>query len=377
MAENVVITAGVGTTIAADDVAGVKYQQIKLIDGTADSTTPTGVAANPLQVSLANHGANATPVLVDLGAADTLGTVTTVGTVTTITNAVAVTNAGLTALNGAITGTEVQVDVLSMPSTTVTATNLDIRDLTSASDSVAAVCTNAGTFAVQASIAAAQTLSTVTTVGTVSTITGGTITTLSNQTQMGGQNISMGTGARDAGTQRVTIATNDAVPVTFTGSTDVATQTTLAAINTKLTTGTVIGDVNLGATDNAVLDAIAASVASIKGSGAPTVDSYTQAAIVAETGANQPLIAAPGANKQIWVYGGAFTMDVAGTIAFQDEDDTVLSGVMPIGITGGMVLPLCGNFAMPYFKVATNKALEADVVTGTVNGWLNYAIVSV
>lgn len=49
--------------------------------------------------------------------------------------------------------------------------------------------------------------------------------------------------------------------VTFTGSTDVATQTTLAAINTKLASGTVIGDVNLGATDNAVLDAIAASVA--------------------------------------------------------------------------------------------------------------------
>ena len=39
---------------------------------------------------------------------------------------------------------------------------------------------------------------------------------------------------------------------------DFATQTTLAAINTKLVTGTVIGDVNLGATDNAVLDSIAA-----------------------------------------------------------------------------------------------------------------------
>src|SRR3990167_2891361 len=43
----------------------------------------------------------------------------------------------------------------------------------------------------------------------------------------------------------------------------VATQTTLAAINAKLVTGTVIGDVNLGAVDNAVLDAIAASVAAI------------------------------------------------------------------------------------------------------------------
>jgi len=66
-----------------------------------------------------------------------------------------------------------------------------------------------------------------------------------NITQLGGVAVSMGTGVRDAGTQRVTIATNDAVPVTFTGSTDVATQTTLAAINAKLVTGTDIGDVTI------------------------------------------------------------------------------------------------------------------------------------
>ncbi len=54
----------------------------------------------------------------------------------TVDGTVAVTNAGLTALNGAIAGTEVQVDVLTMPSTTVTATNLDVRDLVAASDAV-------------------------------------------------------------------------------------------------------------------------------------------------------------------------------------------------------------------------------------------------
>ena len=46
---------------------------------------------------------------------------------------------------------------------------------------------------------------------------------------------------------------------------DFATQTTLAAINTKLVSGTVIGDVNLGATDNAVLDAIEADTTTIAG----------------------------------------------------------------------------------------------------------------
>lgn len=37
MADNVAITAGSGTTVGTDDVAGVHYQKIKLFDGTADS----------------------------------------------------------------------------------------------------------------------------------------------------------------------------------------------------------------------------------------------------------------------------------------------------------------------------------------------------
>lgn len=48
---------------------------------------------------------------------------------------------------GAVSGTEMQVDVLTMPTTTVQATNLDVRDLSSASDSVAAV--QSGTWTVQ------------------------------------------------------------------------------------------------------------------------------------------------------------------------------------------------------------------------------------
>lgn len=111
---------------------------------------------------------------------------------------------------GAVSGTEMQVDVLTMPTTTVQATNLDIRDLSNASDSVAAV--QSGTWTVQpgntanttawkvdgsavtqpvsgtvtanatlaaettkvigtVNIAAAQTLATVTTVGAVTGIT--------------------------------------------------------------------------------------------------------------------------------------------------------------------------------------------------------------
>jgi hypothetical protein len=44
-----------------------------------------------------------------------------------------------------------------------------------------------------------------------------TVSTVTNLSQLGGQAVSMGTGARDAGTQRVTIATDDVVPAAQSG----------------------------------------------------------------------------------------------------------------------------------------------------------------
>ena len=88
MANNVAITPGSGDIVAAEEISSAKYQLVKLVDSTSTSTTRTGVAANPLQVSLANTGANATPVVVDLGANNdvtvTSGTITIVSTVTTV-----------------------------------------------------------------------------------------------------------------------------------------------------------------------------------------------------------------------------------------------------------------------------------------------------
>lgn len=92
------------------------------------------------------------------------------GNTITVDGTVAVTNAGITTIAGAVAGTEMQVDVLTMPTVTVNSHAV----------------TNAGTFAVQAAatlaaettkvigtvnIAAAQTLATVTTVGAVTGIT--------------------------------------------------------------------------------------------------------------------------------------------------------------------------------------------------------------
>lgn len=64
MADNVAITAGTGTTIAADDISGVLHQRVKISQGADGSATDVSSAA-PLQVTLANTGANATAVKVD------------------------------------------------------------------------------------------------------------------------------------------------------------------------------------------------------------------------------------------------------------------------------------------------------------------------
>lgn len=113
--------------------------------------------------------------------------------------------------------------------------------------------------------------------------------------------------------------------------------------------------------------------------GNPVVDSFNTVAVnLAASTANQVLVAAPGANKQIWVYGLLMAADVAaGTVTLQDEDDVALSGTIALADEGSFVLPLSGNFSMPWIKTATNKALEADTGACTIDGVLSYAIISI
>ena len=150
-----------------------------------------------------------------------------------------------------------------------------------------------------------------------------------------------GTGTDSTAVQRVTLATDIALP---TGTNSIG----------KIGNGAVIGAAD------------------------PTIDSYTNIALNLSAGANQQLVAAPGASKQIWVYGVGFSVDTAATsVSFQDEDDTAVSGIMLFAQYGGMAFSPSGNFAMPLWKIATNKALEVDLVTGGFDGTLAYAIASV
>lgn len=140
MADNILVTAGSGTTVAADDIGGVLHQRVKISQGADGSGTDVSSAA-PLQVTLANTGANATSVKVDGSAATQ-------------------------PVSGSVTATQ------------ATGTNLH----------------------------------TVVDSGTVTTVS-----TVTNLSQLGGTAVSMNTGTRSAGTQRVTIATDDVVPVTDNG----------------------------------------------------------------------------------------------------------------------------------------------------------------
>lgn len=63
MADNVAITPGTGATVAADEIAGVLHQRVKISQGVDGSATDVSSAA-PLQVTLANTGANTNKLLV-------------------------------------------------------------------------------------------------------------------------------------------------------------------------------------------------------------------------------------------------------------------------------------------------------------------------
>lgn len=69
------ITEGTGKVIGAETISSTEYQLVKLVDATAASVTRTGVAANPLQVSLANTGANGTALAVSMATNTPVGTV--------------------------------------------------------------------------------------------------------------------------------------------------------------------------------------------------------------------------------------------------------------------------------------------------------------
>lgn len=231
--------------------------------------------------------------------------------------------------------------------------------------------TNAGTFPVQATLAAETTK----VIGTVN-ISAGQSVTANAGTNLNTSLLALETGGNLAAAATSLGNLDNAVDGNYlnvnlnVAGTDVAAGAGAVSAQTLRTTS---------ASDDPAVTQLTNIGKSINGAGAPTIDSYTNVAISAAANtADQALVAAPGANKQIWVYGINFTLDTAaGSASFQDEDNNAISGVMAFAANGGMAVGPSGDFAMPLWKVATNKALEVDTVTCGIKGSLQYGIVSV
>lgn len=102
----------------------------------SSSALPTGAATSALQTtgnsSLSSIDGKITAV--NTGAVVISSSALPTGAATSALQGTG--NTSLATIAGAVSGTEMQVDVLTMPTTTVQATNLDIRDLTFAADKV-------------------------------------------------------------------------------------------------------------------------------------------------------------------------------------------------------------------------------------------------
>lgn len=172
--------------------------------------------------------------------------------------------------------------------------------------------------------------------------------------------LAVGTGAM-ASAQAVTIATDDTMMT--------ALDTAVDLVNTNL--GTLETDVE--ATETTLTNIEKCQM----GNAAPTIDSYGNAAVNAATGARTEIIATPGANKQLWIYGLLLTVDTVDVTVTLESAANALSGAMPQADNGGFAIEPSGNFAMPFFKCNTNEAFNITMGTGVGDGIVSYAVVSV
>jgi hypothetical protein len=143
--EATISTAGLATSTIQTDGT----QKTQIVDADGDAVTITGgkldvnasVDTTGLATSAGQDTGNASLSSIDgkITAVNTGAVVISSSALPTGASTSALQTTGNTSLStiaGAVSGTEMQVDVITMPITTVQATNLDIRDLAFASDKV-------------------------------------------------------------------------------------------------------------------------------------------------------------------------------------------------------------------------------------------------
>lgn len=203
-------------TIATDDIVPASQSGTWNIATVTTVTTVSTVTSltqfNGVAIAL-NTGVRAAGVLRvtiatdDIVPASQSGT-WNIATVTTVTTVATVTS--LTQMNGAAIAMNTGVRAAG------------VQRVTICTDDIVPV-SQSGTWNI-------GTVTTVTTVSTVTTVT--TVSTVTSLTQMNGAAIAMNTGVRAAGVQRVTICTDDIVPVSQSGTWNIATVTTVTTVST-------------------------------------------------------------------------------------------------------------------------------------------------
>lgn len=315
MADNVTLP-GVDSVVATDDITGVQYQKVKLVDGTADSTTVVaiggGVEASALRVTVASDSTGV------LSIDDNGGIITVDGTVTA--NLSATDNAVLDTIDTALDA----INAKLVTGTVIGDVNLGATD-NAVLDTIAAK-----DFATQTTLAALNAkMVTGTDIGDV---------TINNSTGAAAVNI------QDGG-NTITVdgaVTNTVLSVVGSGTEATAQRVTIASDSTGVLSiddnggaltvdGTVTA--NLSATDNAVLDAIEADTTIIAGAVSAThmqVDVLT-APSTAVTGtfwqATQPVSGTVSVNSHAVTNAGTFVTQENGSAltSLQLLDDTVFA----------------------------------------------------
>lgn len=198
MASNTVLNPGAaGDVIATEDIGGVKYEQVKLIDSTVGSTAPIGTAANPLPIS-GNVG-----VLGAVEITNDVGNPIPVNGTVAVSNAFALEAGHLATIDTSTARIPAQGQALAAASMPVVLTAAQLTTLTplttlnlEATQALVKAKTDNLDVLLSTRLKAADTLAAVTSL-----------------TQFNGVAIALNTGLRAAGVLRVTQATDDVVHI--------------------------------------------------------------------------------------------------------------------------------------------------------------------
>lgn len=97
------------------------------------------------------------------------------------------------------------------------------------------------------------------------------------------------------------------------------------------------------------------------------------AAVDVAAGATGEIVAAPGAGRQIWVYGYELHAGVAAGTVVLKSGTTAKTGTMPMAVNGGVAR----DAEHPILKCADNEALNLTTVDCTIEGIVSYRVVEV